>query len=139
MRDTHGEKGEGRKTAWEVFWCLFLTDEGCPLLTLSGKLETGVEIVNPESNGDCKLWGQITRVPLFSVTATTVGNGLLRLYRQTKYRWPICIKVLKYSLLGLEGMEGYVSILVPSQMENSLWIPIRSYSIKGTTKTKMSG
>lgn len=49
---------EGGKKA-EVLWCLFLTDEGCPLLTLSGKLETGVERLKPEYNGDFKLWGEI--------------------------------------------------------------------------------
>lgn len=64
----------GRRTkrkAREVFWCLFLTDERCPLLTLSGKLETGVERVKPQSNGCCKLGRQITQMPAFSVTANS--------------------------------------------------------------------
>lgn len=55
---TGARGGDGtRKMEWQksrktrdVFGCLFLTDEGCPLLTLSGKIETGVEIVKPRRN-----------------------------------------------------------------------------------------
>lgn len=125
-------------------WCLLLTDEGCPLLTLSGEARNRGRESKTREHRWLQIVKKISRVPVFSVTTTTVGNWSLRLYGQKrrsgwKFRWPIYIKVLKYSLHRLEGIEGYVSIWRPPEWENSLWITIRWYRIRCIMRTKMSG